>query len=376
MGAVVIKADNMPPEFMSGSRSNGFSYAGRSATPRSGAHSGTSASNQRPGSRSAEDASSGRCENCTLNFTTTRKKHKCFQCHSLYCDNCLLNEADRTRDRRRCNRCRVFSLDPMQRSELRRLRVKDLRQFLTTKHIPSDMCTEKDELVELIMRHSANETTRRTAEEQRAQAETRRRAAEEATPGDNSNFSSSAFSSHTSTTYTSGTPGVGEQLTETLRRLQEEVQRHVFSEREDSEPSSATSNEEAPPSQPKRRTSLTDLSNADEVEDLTVRQLKELLSANFVDYKGCVEKEELVERVKRLYKSRQNIPTDTTEGEGMDGDSSVPEDTLCKICMDAAIDCVLLECGHMVTCTKCGRQMNECPICRQYVVRAVHVFKS
>ncbi|XP_019619236.1 PREDICTED: E3 ubiquitin-protein ligase RNF34-like isoform X1 [Branchiostoma belcheri] len=376
MGAVVIKADNMPPEFMSGGRSNGF-YPGRSATPQTGAHPGTSASNQRPGSRSREDVTPGRCENCTLNFTTTRKKYKCYQCHSLYCDNCLLSEADRTRDRRRCNRCRVFSLNPMDRSELRRLRVKDLRQFLSTKHIPSDMCTEKDELVELIMRHSANETTRRTAEEQRAHAEERRRAAENAMPGDNNtNFSSSSYSTHTSTTYTSATPGAEEQLTETLRRLQEEMQRHVFPDREDSEPSSTASNEEAPPSQPKRRTSLTDLSGVDEVEDLTVRQLKEILSANFVDFKGCVEKEELVERVKRLYKSRQNNPTETTEGEGMDGESSVPEDSLCKICMDAAIDCVLLECGHMVTCTKCGRQMNECPICRQYVVRAVHVFKS
>lgn len=52
------------------------------------------------------------------------------------------------------------------------------------------------------------------------------------------------------------------------------------------------------------------------------------------------------------------------------------DDSLCRICMDAIIDCVLLECGHMVTCTKCGKRMSECPICRQYVVRAVHVFKS
>lgn len=55
---------------------------------------------------------------------------------------------------------------------------------------------------------------------------------------------------------------------------------------------------------------------------------------------------------------------------------SIHDDNLCRICMDATIDCVLLECGHMVTCTKCGKRMNECPICRQYVVRAVHVFKS
>ena len=49
---------------------------------------------------------------------------------------------------------------------------------------------------------------------------------------------------------------------------------------------------------------------------------------------------------------------------------------LCKICMDRLVDCVLLECGHMLTCTQCGRQLAECPICRQYVVRVVHVFKS
>ena len=35
------------------------------------------------------------------------------------------------------------------------------------------------------------------------------------------------------------------------------------------------------------------------------------------------------------------------------------------------IDCVMLECGHMCTCTNCGKQMAECPICRQYVVRSV-----
>jgi hypothetical protein len=49
---------------------------------------------------------------------------------------------------------------------------------------------------------------------------------------------------------------------------------------------------------------------------------------------------------------------------------------LCKVCMDAVIDCVLLDCGHMVTCTQCGKKMAECPICRQFVVRVVHVFRS
>jgi E3 ubiquitin-protein ligase RNF34 len=37
-----------------------------------------------------------------------------------------------------------------------------------------------------------------------------------------------------------------------------------------------------------------------------VRELKEILAANFVDYKGCVEKNELIEKVRRLYRDRQN----------------------------------------------------------------------
>lgn len=50
-------------------------------------------------------------------------------------------------------------------------------------------------------------------------------------------------------------------------------------------------------------------------------------------------------------------------------------DFLCKVCMDAPVDCVLLDCGHMLTCVRCGRQLAECPICRQYVVRVVHAFR-
>ena len=58
-----------------------------------------------------------------------------------------------------------------------------------------------------------------------------------------------------------------------------------------------------------------------------------------------------------------------------DKEDDTPDD-LCKICMDASIDCVLLECGHMVTCTKCGKQLADCPICRQNIARIVHVFKA
>ena len=41
------------------------------------------------------------------------------------------------------------------------------------------------------------------------------------------------------------------------------------------------------------------------IELLTVRQLKELLANNFVDYKGCCEKAELVMRVRQLWTDHQ-----------------------------------------------------------------------
>ncbi|XP_008948206.1 PREDICTED: E3 ubiquitin-protein ligase RNF34, partial [Merops nubicus] len=128
--------------------------------------------------------------------------------------------------------------------------------------------------------------------------------------------------------------------------------------------------EQTPGSARKRvRASLSDISSPEDIEGLSVRQLKEILACNFVNYSGCCEK---WERVSRLY--RESEENHKTQGEKTQLNDN--DDNLCRICMDALIDCVLLECGHMVTCTKCGKRMSECPICRQYVVRAVHVFKS
>lgn len=38
-----------------------------------------------------------------------------------------------------------------------------------------------------------------------------------------------------------------------------------------------------------------------------MRQLKEILARNFVNYKGCCEKWELMERVTRLYKDQKGL---------------------------------------------------------------------
>lgn len=51
----------------------------------------------------------------------------------------------------------------------------------------------------------------------------------------------------------------------------------------------------------------------------------------------------------------------------------VPVEDLCKICFDSRSDCILIDCGHMVTCSCCSDLINECPICRSRILRIITV---
>lgn len=126
------------------------------------------------------------------------------------------------------------------------------------------------------------------------------------------------------------------------------------------------------PSSPKRFANqglvhLSDLRSLEDLQELSVKQCKEILALNRVNFKGVVEKDELLKILERLWKQEQKLK---------EGKDEMDDDELCKICMDNPVDCVMLECGHMCTCTGCGKLMNECPICRQYVVRVVKIFKA
>ena len=48
-------------------------------------------------------------------------------------------------------------------------------------------------------------------------------------------------------------------------------------------------------------TKIEDLQDESQIDLLTVRQLKRILQQNCIDYRGCVEKNELMERVHRLW---------------------------------------------------------------------------
>ena len=133
------------------------------------------------------------------------------------------------------------------------------------------------------------------------------------------------------------------------------------------------------------RVKLSDLSSLESIDRLTIRQLRDLLNQNFVSMKGCVERSDLIAKLQLLYRDHQRSTV-------MDGNiarcrhslsfslshvaRTQSDDNLCKICLDAPIDCVFIDCGHLCACLPCGRQLSECPLCRSYIVRLVRIFKS
>ncbi|NXD07313.1 RNF34 ligase, partial [Nothocercus nigrocapillus] len=300
------------------------------------------------------------CKACGLSFSVFRKKHVCCDCKKDFCSVCSVLQENL----RRCSTCHLLQETAFQRPQLMRLKVKDLRQYLILRNIPTDTCREKEDLVDLVLCHhglgSEEDTDTGSLHSSRSQT---------------SAFFTHPFSMSVSVSSQGefanrrGSTGNGTPLrVQLLKRGQTETS--VVNNEEEEEESA----EEQTPGLSRKRTraSLSDISSPEDIEGLSVRQLKEILACNFVNYSGCCEKWELVEKVSRLY--RESEENNKTQGEKMQLNDN--DDNLCRICMDAVIDCVLLECGHMVTCTKCGKRMSECPICRQYVVRAVHVFKS
>lgn len=326
------------------------------------------------------------CKACGLAFSVFRRKHICCDCKKSFCALCsVLAE-----NLRCCTTCHLLRGTAFQRPRLMQLRVKDLRQYLLLRNIPTDTCREKDDLVDLVLCHQAASETHSAVLEQDEDEEEE----EETRDEDEDEAEDDTDSLHSPPPSQASPPSATRSTSEqsVLSASQEEVlspsdSSGTTSQEHDDTPSASLLNleptenlmEVSPATQRRIRASLSDLDNEEAIANLSVRQLKEILARNFVNYSGCCEKWELLERVHRLYReneqNRKSMENVSITADGVKTQLSLDEN-LCRICMDAIIDCVLLECGHMVTCTKCGKRMSECPICRQYVVRAVHVFKS
>uniref|UniRef100_A0A665VRZ4 RING-type E3 ubiquitin transferase n=1 Tax=Echeneis naucrates TaxID=173247 RepID=A0A665VRZ4_ECHNA len=294
------------------------------------------------------------CKACGLAFSVFRRKHICCDCKKSFCALCSVLQENL----RCCTTCHLLRGTAFQRPRLMQLRVKDLRQYLLLRNIPTDTCREKEDLVELVLCHQGEDEGGDDTDSLHSLPHSRPASPPSATRSTSEQSVLSASQGDVlSPSDSSGTTSQEQEDTPTASLLNLEPTENIM--------------EVSPATQRRIRASLSDLDNEEAIENLSVRQLKEILARNFVNYSGCCEKWELLERVHRLYReNEQNRKSNVVKGQ------LATDENLCRICMDAIIDCVLLECGHMVTCTKCGKRMSECPICRQYVVRAVHVFKS
>ncbi|KAL3056866.1 hypothetical protein OYC64_007361 [Pagothenia borchgrevinki] len=294
------------------------------------------------------------CKACGGELDTPAKKHVCVDCKKDFCSRCSTHLEPRPR---LCHTCQRFYGNLLERAELMKLKVKELRDYLHLHEVSTHLCREKEELVELVLGRQPSPSSPPDTMTSDPPSVTSDPPDVAASPPDPPAPTPDPPAAE---------PEAPPPPTGPAPAAEPEVQ----------EEDQAWDPEEAPVSG--RRASLSDLSSVDDIEALSVRQLKEILARNFVNYKGCCEKWELMERVVRLYQDQQNLQAANAvnASESAGAGSAGPEENQCKICMDSPIDCVLLECGHMITCTKCGKRMSECPICRQYVVRAVHVFRS
>ncbi|NXM31891.1 RFFL ligase, partial [Oxyruncus cristatus] len=303
------------------------------------------------------------CKACGLHFDSSASKHICLDCKKNFCTSCSSQPEGGPL---LCHLCQRFRATAFQREELIKMKVKDLRDYLALHEISTEFCREKEDLVFLILGQqpviSQEDQIRTNTFNTRASGQ------QDYVSHPPTRLSSSTSLEESSVSADPISVAEEHPQVQSLARtilcklLHVEDKNHstfVPFQSTDSEDNLVQG----------RKASLSDLRSVGDINALSVRQLKEILARNFVTYKGCCEKWELMERVTRLYREKD------PQHLGGAGQPST-EDNLCRICMDAPIDCVLLECGHMVTCTKCGKRMSECPICRQYVIRAVHVFRT
>nr|XP_022341707.1 E3 ubiquitin-protein ligase rififylin-like isoform X2 [Crassostrea virginica] len=362
------------------------------------------------------------CESCSASFNIFNRKKLCKDCGRYFCANCVMQlQQNVKRSHRQCKKCNILTSGNFTRQDLQKWKVKDLRSVLDKRNISTESCREKHDLIDLLVitfgvvsqSHPGDSRSSSTT-----QSTTRihgNRGSQDPTSSNNGDreptsnpqqdtprgqAGSNSVPPSTSTTNQQRSQSLQEPQAphveepqrshslqqnqseaaqaERLRQRQQEEMR--IAERLLQEMRQQESRENQSQQEAVKRHTLEDIKSVEDIEGLTVRQMKEVLVKNFVDYKGCVEKSELQDRVTRLWQEHQVNKQKTQDiinaSDSAPGNVASVEDELCKICMDAAINCVLLECGHMVTCTHCGRRLAECPICRQNVVRAVHIFRS
>ncbi|KAL6256321.1 hypothetical protein P5V15_012438 [Pogonomyrmex californicus] len=359
------------------------------------------------------------CEACNAKFNLFKRKKQCVDCLRYFCSECVIKRLDKVFS---CDSCGLLSRRPLIRNQIRQIRSRDLRQYLVAKKVSVKGCVEKEDLVHLLMLF-ANGTDSCLSFDHNTSTRTQN-ATEESHSRVDPVFDGTENMPNVSTANNEPTPDA--QVLEQPVRSEDVEMAEEVSESSHSSPIISvpvSSNDESPDERPTRSTDieieeilevdnnpieptvsntisepviieheevpetpdekksdmvteipmwpdkvqLSDIKEASELEYLSVKQLKSLLNTNRVDYKGCIERSDLLNKVTRLWREYNQFRQDVEK---------LSEAELCKICWDAPIECVILECGHMACCINCGKQMSECPICKQYVVRVVRFFKA
>lgn len=356
------------------------------------------------------------CEGCSIKFHVFRKKRPCFFCKYYFCNLCILRRPDK---KLCCRKCQILTARPLDRNDLLNLGTRDLKNYLSSRHISTNGCVEKEDLVNVLMRAVNNSSFHASSsshsdvssctnsypnsphrspfqdnlpnsKRKLAQSEenlsshdgiriTGRDASDE--DMDEASFeiidpttlegaaSNAEFSSDTPANYSNDVNDDSNQQNAEAFISDNQDDNTAINESvpvvEEVEEDAQV--ESVPDTSISRPLMLSDINSYADLEALSVKQLKELLMRNRTDFKGCIERTELIGKAYRLWND-YTISRKDMEKLGLD--------ELCKICMDAPIECVFLECGHMATCTSCGKQLCECPICRQFVVRCVRTFKA
>ncbi|KAJ3325557.1 hypothetical protein HDV06_003327 [Boothiomyces sp. JEL0866] len=89
------------------------------------------------------------------------------------------------------------------------------------------------------------------------------------------------------------------------------------------------------------------IANKINLESLSTKALRQILLLERVSLKFALERKDLLERVQLLI---DNVRKEQ---------GNLPEDQICKICCDLAINCVLLECGHLIACMECASELQK-----------------
>jgi hypothetical protein len=149
-----------------------------------------------------------------------------------------------------------------------------------------------------------------------------------------------------------------QQREEQMRILREQQQRQPSPPQRHS-PTNNVNRQASPSSPPLSNDNLLSLHDLVKTKidpaSLSVRTLKSILKANFVEQSHVIEKSELIKLVVRLADQHR---AEIEGNKKSDEDNGGNEENLCRICFDNQQNCVFLDCGHMVTCMECAKKVN------------------